>query len=131
MATDANSLLAEAKCYECNTSAPYGLLLVQLGLWRQVLLLINPMADTSPNALLNEAKCYECYSASPYMLQLIGLGLLKQIAEGGGTGGSDQITQGNGAPVAPPADPTKSAIYIRLDTGGTLYSWNVTTQAWI
>lgn len=50
---------------------------------------------------------------------------------GGGSGSTfGAITQGSGAPVAAPANPAVSALY--TDTSdGTLYYWNIASQAWL
>lgn len=49
---------------------------------------------------------------------------------GGGGGGSGSVEQGDGPPVAPPADPLNPAIYTDLLTT-FVYSWFVANQAWI
>lgn len=41
-----------------------------------------------------------------------------------------QISQGDGDPATPPADPTRPALYTNL-LNGELSTWNVTAQAWI
>lgn len=55
---------------------------------------------------------------------------LGAIIDGGGSGGSGAVMQGNGAPVAAPADPTQPAIYTDLDDG-SIYTWSVPGQNWI
>ena len=94
MATDANTLLSDTKCYECLSPGLWQLL--KLGLLKQILLTSDPMADTSTNALLEAAKCYECLS--PGMWQLIELGLLQQIAVNGSGGGGGAGVVGTGSP---------------------------------
>lgn len=85
MATDAQTLLAEAKCYRCYDTLD----LIKVSLLAQLLRLANPMADTSPQALLAYAKCYSCYGANAYQLQLMELALLAQLV---GTGGFRQYS---------------------------------------
>jgi hypothetical protein len=95
MATDAQTLLTEAQCYECNGANDYSLLLMKLALLRQILLASNPVADTTPQALLADASCFSCYASTPYMLQLMELALLAQIVDaGGGGGGGSLVTLG-------------------------------------
>lgn len=52
-----------------------------------------------------------------------------------GGGGSAQLSHGNGAPVAAPADPTAAAIYYDDDSGSPSYGnswvWDVNLQTWI
>jgi hypothetical protein len=123
MATDANTLLAEAACYDCGTP-PGQWQLLKLGLLRQILLASDPVADTSPAALLEAAKCYVCMP--PGLWQLLELGLLQQIVAGGGTGGGGGVTCGVVDPVAAPTG--SCAIYYRTDTG-TIFVWD--GAAWL
>lgn len=83
MATDAQSLLTAAECYQCYGASGYMLTLMKLGLLQQFVRAVNPMADTSPQALLSQAQCYDCNGGSLYSLQLMELALLAQIAAGG------------------------------------------------
>lgn len=55
--------------------------------------------------------------------------LLYAAQTGGGGGGTTQVYQGNGAPVAAPTTASSPAIYTDLNNG-TIYTWNVNTQAW-
>jgi hypothetical protein len=49
---------------------------------------------------------------------------------GGGGGGSGGVEQGDGPPVAPPADPLVPAVYTdKLTT--FFYFWQVDTQTWV
>jgi hypothetical protein len=122
MATDANSLLAEAACYGCTGQ---GLLqLLKLGLLRQLLLASDPMADTTPNTLLASAACYGCVSDKDR--QLLELGLLKAIVDAGGLG-TGGITTGTDAPTDPPA--SGAGVYYKTDTFN-LYVWNPDTSNW-
>ncbi len=105
MATDAQTLLTEAQCFECFAANGYMLNLMKLSLLRQILLVQNPMADTTPQALLAAAKCYECYAGNDYALKLMELALLGQIVGGGsGTGGAGIVgaVDPNGVVVASP-----------------------------
>jgi len=120
MATDANTLLSETKCYECLSPGIWQLL--KLGLLKQILLANDPMADTSTNALLEAAKCYACLS--PGLWQLIELGLLQQIVDaggGGGGGGTGGVTCSTADPVAAPAN--VCTLHYRTDNG-SLWKWN-------
>lgn len=110
------TLLASAKCYECLPPGHWQLL--KLGLLKQILLVLSPMADTSANALMEQAKCYACMS--PGLWQLLELGLLKAISDAGlgGTGGGS-ISHGVGAPTTAP------------DGGAGLYIDDSTDIVWI
>ena len=134
MATDAQTLLAQAACYQCYTANGYSARLLELALLRQQLLALNPMADTSPQTLLDQAKCYQCYAANPYALQLFELALLAQIVANGGSGGGAQLVVYTGAsPTADgltPTDPTKPAVAYKKDGTGPMFGWNTTTLAW-
>lgn len=79
MATDAQTLLAEAKCFECYAANPYMLSLIELALLRQMLLATNASATVDPQGLLALAKCYECYGPNQYTLNLMKLALLQQL----------------------------------------------------
>ena len=81
MATDAQSLLAEAACFQCEAANAYSAQLIKLALLKQILLASNPMADTSPETLLAQAACFQCFAANPYMLQLMELALLVQLVK--------------------------------------------------
>lgn len=92
MATDAQTLLDETKCYQCNAPDLYALMLIKTGLLRQILLAQDPMADTSPQTLMNAGRCYECYAPNVYALMLMQTALLAQIVGGGsGTGGAGLV----------------------------------------
>ncbi len=96
MATDAQTLLTEAECFECFAANGYMLNLMKLSLLRQILLAQNPMADTTPQALLAAANCYTCYAGNDYALKLMELALLAQIVGGGsGTGGAGSVGAGS------------------------------------
>ncbi len=117
MATDSTTLLDETKCFVCLPPGMWQLL--KLGLLKQILLGISPMADTSATALLAAAKCYECLP--PGMWQLIELGLLQQIAGGGGGGGGASLQCTTGIPVAPPIGTCGLAVD---STTGTIYVYS-------
>ena len=116
MATDANTLFDETKCFEC--LAPGQWQLLKLGLLKQILLANSPMADTTVNTLLEAAKCYACLS--PGMWPLLELALLQQIVDAGGAAGVGGVTCGTGAPVAAPA--SGCGLYVD-DATGVLYMY--------
>lgn len=103
MATDPQSLLTAATCYDCYLPQAW---LLKLGLLKQILLNQNAMADTTPQGLITAAQCYDC----PPLYALYELGLLQQIvangSAGGGGGGATIFTAGAG--VAPAAAPTST-----------------------
>lgn len=113
MATDANTLLSDARCFE--NCGPWELF--RLGLLKQILLASDPVADTSPNALLESAKCYACMP--PGLWMLLELGLLKQIADAGGVGGGGGVQCSAADPVAAPSG--SCAFHYRTDTGAVWY----------
>ena len=76
VATD--TLLGEAKCYECYGNATIGELLILAQLRRQ-LLALNAAADVTPQGLLTYAKCYACYGMS--FTDLFEIAMLDQIAQ--------------------------------------------------
>lgn len=95
MATDPQTLLNAAACYQCAGGGGMTQLF-KLALLQQILLALNPNAMTDPASLLAQANCYQCYGAQPGIMQLFELALLAQIATngtGGGGGGG-----GNPAP---------------------------------
>jgi hypothetical protein len=104
VATDPQSLLNAANCYNCNTPGEWQLM--RLALLRQILLASNPMAATDPQSLLNQAACYNCYLSQWALLEL---SLLSQIATA--SGGALCITGGTGAPTA--AVPCQFALYVQ------------------
>ncbi len=133
MATDAQSLISQANCYECFAVNPYTARLMQLALLKQIVLNGNPMADTSPQTLLTNAQCFECYATSPYLLQLMELSLLVQITNNSSAGGSaSQIVAYTGA--NPNADgvkpPNLNASAIAVKPNSPVYTWNIATQLW-
>lgn len=129
MATDAPTLLSDAKCFLCNGDNDYSLLLMKLSLLRQLVVSFNPMANTTPQYLLAQAKCYQCYAANPYMLQLIELGLLKQLTDTFSGGPATVVWQFNGAPDIPGGD-----IYIiafnRQPGCNSIWWWNPILAVW-
>jgi len=77
-AVPTDTLMSEAKCYECYgpmTTAQL-LILAQLRRW---LLSVEPTADVSPQGLVAYAKCYACLG-NLSMYELMMLALLDQIA---------------------------------------------------
>lgn len=81
-ATDSQTLLDAAKCYQCFAANGYSVELMKLAILQQILLASNAAADVSPQGLLQQASCYQCYASNDYMLKLIELGLLAKIAGG-------------------------------------------------
>ncbi len=77
MATDVNTLMAEAACLGCTNSEQVNRTL-ELALLRQILLQSDPGADTTPATLLEDAKCYACLTQKDR--EVIGLALLDRIA---------------------------------------------------
>ena len=127
MATDPQTLLNEARCYECNTSGNYDLELIKIALLRQILLAANPTAMTDPQTLLNSARCYECYGANGYMLQLMELALLSQIATSSSSS-AGAVSCGTGAPSAAPAG--GCGVYIQTDSVPAGLIWEYYSGAW-
>lgn len=77
MATDAQSLLTQAKCFMC-----YGVSLyegLKLALLAQISVAHNASNNTDPAFLLSTAQCFDCYGR-PTIGQLFELALLQQIA---------------------------------------------------
>jgi hypothetical protein len=126
-ATDPQSLLAQAKCYNCY-GTPGELMLMKLALLQQIALSLNPMAATDPQSLLDQAKCYNCYGTSG-LWALFELALLQQIAvngSGGGTGtGATFGNYGGGQPNFTPASGTGLAV----DTSDGAF-WEYYNGAW-
>lgn len=73
MATDPQTLLEEANCYNCYSTNPYSLGLLRLALLAQI-----AQSTATPQELLAEASCYRCYGDS-YVLRLMKLALLDQL----------------------------------------------------
>jgi hypothetical protein len=80
VATDPQSLLTAAQCYDCFGSSTYMLDLMKVALLAQISLAKNPANNVTPQGLLAAANCYQCFGASEYMLKLMELALLAQIA---------------------------------------------------
>lgn len=74
-------MLAAASCYQCYSANPFMLSMIELGLLRQTLLVMNPSAIVDAQGLLDLAKCYQCFGPNDYTLGLMKLALLKQIAD--------------------------------------------------
>jgi hypothetical protein len=75
MATDSQTLLAAANCYQCYSGNTNELLLIIASL-----LAANAPGPTDAKTLLGNSFCTECYSANTQELLLIIAGLLKNIA---------------------------------------------------
>jgi hypothetical protein len=133
MATDAQSLLAQAACYECFTANPYMAQLAQLALLRQIVLNQNAMAAVDAQSLLDQSKCYSCYASNPYMLKLMELALLAQVVANGSTGGggggsgSGSVLCGAANPVAAPT--TSCGVYVKQN-GALSGIWVWDGAAW-
>lgn len=79
MAIPVNTLMDEAKCYQCfgPLTAAQMLILAQLRRW---LISLNPDADVTPQSLVEYSKCFACLG-SLGMYDLMALALLNQIAD--------------------------------------------------
>jgi hypothetical protein len=79
MATDPKTLFAAAKCYRCYGNVSEAQLL-KLGLLKLIVLVLNPMADTTPQTLLKSAAAYKSYSNADtaFLLELALLNLIAQ-----------------------------------------------------
>lgn len=134
-ATDSQSLLAAANCYQCFSSNPYSQMLAKLALLKQILLTLDPMADTSPQALLSQANCFTCYGNNPYTLTLMELALLVNIANTGIGGGGGQIlvytTTDPTTDGVVPTDVTQPAIAYKNDGSGPTFQWQIATGTWV
>lgn len=133
-ATDSQSLLAAANCYQCFSSNPYSQMLAKLALLKQILLTLDPMADTSPQALLSQANCFTCYGNNPYTLTLMELALLVNILNTGiGGGGGQLVIYTTTDPTTDgvlPTDQTQPALAYKQDGGGPLFIWRTDTHVW-
>lgn len=77
MATDAQSLVTQAKCYLCyNLSLYQGM---KLALLAQISTGKNAANDTSPAALITQGKCFACF-VNGDIGRIMELALLAQIA---------------------------------------------------
>lgn len=74
---DVQSLMDDAACF--NTLTPFQLAVVQAELLKQILLAMDPGADTSPEALLESGKCFN--GIEPGLLRVIQLQLLCEISQ--------------------------------------------------
>ncbi len=94
-ATDPQSLLSEASCYNCfGTNGE--LQLMKLALLAQLVQGQNPMADVTPQGLLDQAKCYQCFGMGG-MWQLMELALLAQLV-GAGLGNGQLVAYSGNDP---------------------------------
>jgi hypothetical protein len=122
MASDAKTLIALGNCYASFGASEQQLLVMKLGLLRQLVLNQNPMADTSPQTLLKQASCYNSYGASPYMLLLMELALLGQIVANGAG-----VQHGTGTPMSNGLPANPGSAYIQDDT---VSLWVVANGVW-
>jgi len=81
--------------------------------------------DTPISELVESAKCFNCLSE--HQLQALVTYLVCQLE--GGSIGTTQVLQGNGAPTDDPADTSLPYIYTDRETGVN-YFWNTVTLAW-
>lgn len=123
MACDPQTLINDARCFEC------------FGMGRmfdamEVVLLCAIVDGESmacdPQTLLSQANCLLC-TIPDGMWEPIKVSLLCQIATGGG-GGSGAIQVYEGRDPAPPDDPTKAAVSYPVG-GGALTQWD--GAAWV
>lgn len=122
--TDPQTLLGGASCFNCY-GTPGEMALMKLALLRQILLQIDPMADTSPQTLLSQANCYNCYG--PGMWALIELALLNLIVQnGGGSGGLAGTGSPQGAVAANPG-----TTYVDTGTDNLWVNTNGTINGWV
>lgn len=80
MATDAQSLLAAANCYQCFAANEYMLDLMIVARLAQIAQELNPAVDVTPQTILAQAKCFQCYASNEYMLDLMRLQLWATVA---------------------------------------------------
>lgn len=73
-----NTLLEEAKCYECFGPLSQGQLL-KLALLRRQLLALNASAEVDAQSLFEYGKCYACLGLS--IFDILEVSLLDQIAQ--------------------------------------------------
>jgi len=102
-----NELLAASECFACQTPGEWQL--IELALLRNILLELDPMADTNPATLLAQANCFACYASSPALMQLLQVALLNQIA------GFGVVSCGSGAPTETPVG--GCGVYVDTATG--------------
>jgi hypothetical protein len=120
----ANELLDDAKCYISQIDGglvKYAVLAALIDIAEG-----NPV-PSDPDTLMEEAKCL----ASQIPIGLVDYTILQAVSGITGGGGSGtQVSSGtDDPPVAPPADPTKAALYY-VEPHGTIFSWSVATQLW-
>ncbi len=77
MPLDPQSLLSDAACFECLSTASASEL-IELALLKSILLGVSPMAATDPQSLFTQSKCYLCMGVSQF--QALKLALLAQIS---------------------------------------------------
>lgn len=128
MPTDPATLLSETSCYQCDSSSKYSLELIIIGLLRQYVVNLIPLADTSPQAVLAASSCYSCYASNGYMLKLIEIGLLKIIAENTVLV-EPCIISGLGDPVGLPPCPS-SLYYDRTTENPGVWTWDSVLSKW-
>jgi hypothetical protein len=131
MATcDIQTSLTAANCYACGIiPGSVQWQAVKLALLCRIKNGVTLSCDLQ--TLITEGSCYTCLP--PGQLAYVELALLCQIAAGGGgvaPGSTGQVMQGAADPVAAPAYPLYPAVYTNTTTG-LIFTWKVSTQAWI
>lgn len=104
MATDAQSLLQQGKCYFCFDTKQREVAV--LALLAQISVKNHSVVDVTPSGLQQQGKCYSCFD--PKQMQIAMVTLLSQIASGSNSGVC--IRGGVGAPVGNP--PCDFSVYI-------------------
>jgi len=121
MATNAETLLSQAKCHICHLSPGH--------VWYAILAALCHIRDIEPmstdaKTLMNEAKCLMC-KIPPGVLPYAILATLCSILTDGALGGS--VSYGTSDPTETPTG--DSGIYYRTDTGA-VWIWNSATSSW-
>jgi len=120
MACDPQTLLNDARCFQCYGSG------VMFDAMEVVLLCAILDGDTSmacdPQSLLSQANCLLC-TIPPGAFAAVRVSLLCQIAAagGGGGGGTGGVTCSTADPVAAPTN--VCTLHYRTDNG-SLWKWN-------
>lgn len=119
------SLLTASNCLACIPNNQ--LLLIQTEVLIQLLLIANPMADTSIQGLLAQSNCLACIP--PNQLALIQTQLLIQllVATQSGTGGTGGVECGI---VNPVAAPTNTCTLFYNTANQSLWYWDAAGVKW-
>lgn len=116
---DTSSLMADAACFSCLPSGQMEA--IKLSLLCRIAQSLDANMTCDPATLIEEARCFTCLPAG--MLQIVQTQLLCNIAgaTASGLAPSDQVSCGNGEPVAAPT--ATCALYVDLLTTA-LYYWD-------